>query len=136
MLGVLILTVVLWPIGALVRWHYARSLKPAHGGLRLLVRIVCLVDVVFAVAWISMLSALSDPGKLNDSLDPLIRTVQIVGWLGAFGTIAAFYDGWLAIRDKNRWWWGRLNTAAIALSCLGFAWFLSHWHLLHFSLKY
>jgi CubicO group peptidase (beta-lactamase class C family) len=135
-LCVLILTVLLWPIAALARWHYARPLRPAHSGLRRLVRIVCLVDVAFAAAWIGMLSALSDPGKLNDSLDPMIRIVQIVGWLGAIGTIAALYDGWLAIRDKNRWWWGRLHTAAIGLGCLAFAWFLSHWHLLHFSLKF
>jgi CubicO group peptidase (beta-lactamase class C family) len=135
-LGVLVLTVVLWPVGALVRWHYARPLRPAHGGLRLLVRIVCLVDVAFAGAWIGMLSALSDPGKLNDSLDPLLRLVQIAGWLGVIGTVAALYDTWLAIRETNRWWFSRLHAAAIALACVGFGWFLSHWHMLRFSLKY
>jgi CubicO group peptidase (beta-lactamase class C family)/fluoride ion exporter CrcB/FEX len=135
-LGILLLTVVLWPIGALVRWHYARPFHPPHSRLRIVVRIVCLIDVAFALAWIVMLSALNDPGKLNDSLDPLLRMVQIAGWLGVIGTIAALYDGWLALRESNRWWWGRLHTVAIALACFGFAWFLSHWHLLHFSLKY
>jgi hypothetical protein len=135
-LGVLVLTVVLWPVGVLVRWHYARPLKPARRALRLLVRIVCLVDVAFARAWIGMLSALSDPGKLNDSLDPLLRLVQIVGWLGVIGTVAALYDAWLAMRETNRWWFSRLHAAAIALACVGFGWFLSHWHMLHFSLKY
>jgi CubicO group peptidase (beta-lactamase class C family) len=135
-LGVVILTVVLWPVGALVRWHYARPLTPAHGGLRLLVRIVCLVDVAFACSWIGMLSALSDPGKLNDSLDPLLRLVQIVGWLGVIGTVFAFFDAWLAVRETNRWWFSRLHAVAIALACVGFGWFLSHWHMLHFSLKY
>jgi hypothetical protein len=135
-LGVLLLTVVLWPIAALVRWHYSRSLNPAHSRLRFMVRIVCLLDVVFAAAWIGMISALSDPGKLNDSLDSLLRIVQIVGWLGGIGTLFALYDAWLAIGDKNRWWWNRLHTVAIALACVGFAWFLAHWHMLHFSLRY
>ena len=135
-LCVLLLTVVLWPIGALVRWHYARPFHPPHSRLRVLVRIVCLIDVAFALAWIVMLSALNDPGKLNDSLDPMLRLVQIVGWLGVIGTIAALYDGWLAFRESNRWWWGRLHAVAIAVACVGFAWFLSHWHMLHFSLKY
>jgi hypothetical protein len=97
---------------------------------------VCLGVVAFAGAWIGMLSALSDPGKLNDSLDPLLRLVQIAGWLGVIGTVAALYDAWLAIRETNRWWWSRLHAAAIALACVGFGWFLSHWHMLHFSLKY
>ena len=135
-LGVLALTVVLWPVGWLVRWHYARPLKPAHGGVRLLVRMVCLVDVAFACTWIYMLSALSDPGKLNDSLDPLLRLVQIAGWLGVVGTIAVLYDAWLAVRETNRWWWSRIHAAAVAVACAGFCWFLAHWHMLSFSLKY
>jgi CubicO group peptidase (beta-lactamase class C family) len=135
-LGILALTVVLWPVGAVVRWHYARPLKPEHRGVRLFVRIVCLIDLAFACAWIAMLSGLSNPGKLNDSLDPLLRIVQIVGWLGVIGTIAAVYDAWLAFRETNRWWFSRLHAAAIALACVGFCWFLSHWHMLSFSLKY
>jgi CubicO group peptidase (beta-lactamase class C family) len=135
-LGVLLVTVALWPIAALVRWHYSRSLTPVHSRLRFIVRIVCLVDVVFAAAWIVMISALSDPGKLNDSLDSLLRIVQLVGWLGVIGTLFALYDGWLAIGDKSRWWWSRFHTVAIALACVGFAWFLVHWHMLHLSLKY
>jgi fluoride ion exporter CrcB/FEX len=135
-LGVLMLTVLLWPIGALVRWHYARPLQTAHGGPRLLVRMVCVADVAFALAWIVMLTNLNDPAKLNDSLDPLLRIVQVVGWLGVIGTIGALWDGWLALRETNRWWWNRLHAVAIALACVGFAWFLSHWHMLHFSLKF
>ncbi len=135
-LGILILTVVLWPVAAVVRAHYARPLNSGHSGLRLVVRIVCLLDVAFAIAWISMLTALSDPGKLNDSLDPVLRIVQMVGWMGVIGTIVVFIDAWLAIREKSRWWFNRLHTAALAIACLGFAWFVSHWHMLHFSLKY
>jgi CubicO group peptidase (beta-lactamase class C family) len=135
-LGVLLLTVVLWPIGALVRWHYARPLNLDHRRLHMLVRIVCLVDVVFALGWIAMLTNLSDPGKLNDSLDPLLRIVQVVGWIGAIGTIVALYDGCLALGASKRWWWTRLHAIGIALSCIGFTWFLYHWHMLRFSLKY
>lgn len=137
-LGVLALTVVLWPVGALVRWHYARplTLAPADARRRLLVRVVCLLQVVFAAQWIWLLSSLSDPGKLNDARDPLFRTIQVVGWLGVIGSIAALYDGWRALRDRNRWWWSRVHAAGVALSCAGFTWFLYHWHMLHFSLKY
>jgi hypothetical protein len=135
-LGVLLLTAILWPVAALVRWHYGRPFKPAHHALRFIVRLVCVADAVFAITWIGMLTALSDPGKLNDSLDPMIRIIQIVGWLGVIGAFVALYAGWLAVRDASQWWFSRLHTVAVALACVGFAWFIVHWHMLHFSLKY
>jgi len=137
-LGVLALTVLLWPVGALVRWHYARPLKlaPRDKRMRLLVRIVCLVDVGFALAWIALLSSLGDPGKLTDARDPLFRMIQIVGWLGVIGTIFVLYDGLLALRDSNRWWWGRVHAVVVAIACIGLTWFVYHWHMLRFSLKY
>ena len=95
-----------------------------------------MLDIAFAVTWIWMLSALNDLGKLSDSRDTLIRFVQILGWLGVIGTIFALVDAWFATRESSRWWWGRLHAVAIALACVGFAWFLVHWHMLNLSLKY
>jgi hypothetical protein len=137
-LGVLLLTVLFWPVGAMVRWHYARplTLASADKRWRRMVRIACLLDVIFALAWIGMLSALSDPGKLTDARDPLFRVIQAVGWLGLIASIAALYDGWLALRDRNRWWFSRMHAVAVAVACIGFAWFVYHWHMLHFSMKY
>jgi CubicO group peptidase (beta-lactamase class C family) len=137
-LGVLLLTVVFWPVGALVRWHYTRplTLAPADKRRRRLVRIACLLDAIFALAWIGMLSAFSDPGKLTDARDPLFRVIQGVGWLGLMASIVALYDGWSALRDRNRWWFSRVHAVAVAIACIGFAWFLYHWHMLHFSMKY
>ena len=135
-LGVILLTVILWPVAAAVRWHYARPLKLQHGGLRVLVRIVCLLYVVFAAAWLGILSGLNDLGKLSGSRDSLFRLVQIVGWIGIVGALVALYDGWLATRESSRWWWGRLHAVALAIACVGFAWFILHWHMLNFSLKY
>jgi len=138
-LAVLGLTVVLWPVGALVRWHYARPLRldPGDGRIRRLVRIVCVLDVAFALAWIVMVSVVGgDPAKLNDSLDPLIRLVQVVGLLGMIGTIVTVFDGLIALGDKSRWWASRLGAVAIAIACIGFSWFVYHWHMLHLSLNF
>jgi len=137
-LGIFVLTVVLWPVAALARSHYGFPLKLAPGGRRrrFLVHLVCLVDVAFALAWIGVLSSLSDLVKLNDGLDTLLRVVQIVGWIGVIGTLVALYDGWLALSDSNRWWWNRIHAIGIALASVGFSWFVYHWHMLHFSLKF
>jgi CubicO group peptidase (beta-lactamase class C family) len=137
-LGVLILTVVLWPVGAMVRWHYARPLKlaPGEGRMRFFARLASITNVIFALSWILMLSSFSDPGKLTDARDSLFRLIQIVGWLGVLLSIAAIYDGWLAFRHQDHWWWSRLHAVGVAVACVGFVWFLYHWHMLSFSLKY
>ncbi|MBZ5601642.1 MAG: beta-lactamase family protein [Acidobacteriia bacterium] len=137
-LGVLVLIVVLWPVGAIVRWHYARPLKlaPGDGRIRWLVRLACLAMVAFALAWVSLLASLGDPGKLTDARDPLFRMIQIVGWLGVIVGIAALYDGWRALRDSERWWWSRVSAIGVAVAWAGFTWFVYHWHMLRFSLKY
>ena len=135
-LGVLLLTVILWPVAAAVRWHYARTLTVGHGGLRVLVRVVCLLDIVFAIAWLTVLSSLNDLGKLSGSADSLFRMIQIVGWIGVIGALFALYNAWLASRESGRWWWGRVHAVVIAIACVGFAWFMVHWHMLNFSLKY
>jgi CubicO group peptidase (beta-lactamase class C family) len=134
-LGVMILTVVLWPVAALVRRHYARPLKlaPEDARRRLLVRIACLLDVAFVVAWLSFLSALTG---ITDRQDPLFRMIQIVGWLGIIGCLFALYDGILALRDSTRWWFARLHAVSIALACVAFTWFIYNWHMLKFSLNF
>ncbi len=137
-LGILLLTVVLWPVGALVRWHYGRplTLAPGEGRRRALVRIVCVLDVAFAGAWLALIATLSSATRLSDGLDPTLRIIQIVGWLALIGTLAALYDGWLALGDSSRWWWNRLHAAAIAVACVVFSWFMYHWNMLHLSLKF
>ncbi len=51
--GYLGLTVVLWPVSALVRKHYDRKLdySPSESKLRLLVRAVCILLLLFFVGW-------------------------------------------------------------------------------------
>jgi hypothetical protein len=53
--------------------------------------------------------------------------------LGAF--IAAYTGGQLR-RDRTLWVWARVWSIIVTVSCLGFAWFIVHWHLLNFHLQY
>src|SRR5437588_5028721 len=64
---VLLLTVILWPIAALVRRHYGRKLILNSGvrRLRIAVRLVCLADLIFLGALTVLLSSLDDPGAIN-----------------------------------------------------------------------
>jgi hypothetical protein len=39
-------------------------------------------------------------------------------------------------RDRTLWVWARVWNILVTVSCLGFAWFIVHWHLLNFHLRY
>ena len=137
-LGVLLLTVLLWPVGALVRWHYARrlNLAPGENRPRLLVRIASIVVLIFALAWLQMLSSLSDISSLTSARDPLFRLIQLLGWLGVIGTLAALWYGWDALRRPHWWWFNRVHAVSLAVAFVAFTWFVYHWHMLAFSSKY
>jgi CubicO group peptidase (beta-lactamase class C family) len=138
-LTVFALTLLLWPVAALVRRHYGRKLdlSPAERRWRLLVRMVCAVDLAFVLAFLAALSGASDdPSKLNRGLDPVLHIVELIGFVGVLGTLAALYNSSRFWNYRDRWWWAKIHHAGIALACLGFSWFVLHWHVLHWGLNY
>ena len=134
--GVLALTIVLWPVAALVRWHYGRKLDLTPGArrLRLLVRLVCVVDIAFLLAWVGLSAGLNDPGAVNDRLRPWIHLIQIVGVLGAVGSLVPLLNVFRVW--QHRWWWAKVHDVTILVACTGFVWFILHWHLLNFDLNF
>ena len=135
---VLALTVLVWPAASAVRWHYGwkLNLSPAQRRLRTLVRIVCLLDLVFVLSPLALLPAFGDPGILSSRLDPWIRLLQIVGWLGVVGTLLALYNFVRSWANEKRWWFTKIADSAIALASVGFVWFIFNWNMLHWTLNY
>jgi len=137
-IAMFVLTLLLWPVGALVRKHYGRplNLTPQQRRLRLIVRLTCILDLVFLIAFVGFFSmAEKDIGILSPRFNPLLRIIQLVGWLGIFGTLAALYGAWQSWKERH-WWLSRLGDTLIAVSCLGFVWFVFVWNMLHWSLRY
>jgi hypothetical protein len=91
--------------------------------------------LAFIVGWGSIILGLTDVAALNQQLDPWMRLLQIVGWLGVVGLVATL-DNLVRAWETPRWWWTRLWDTAVALASLGFVWFLFNWHLLHWRLMY
>ncbi|HEX4019727.1 MAG TPA: serine hydrolase domain-containing protein [Acidobacteriaceae bacterium] len=133
------LALIFWPIGAWMRKHYHRPLvlSPAQRRSYVILRIVCLLDVGFFVAGICFLTAMTkNLDVASSSIDPILRLIQAIGWLGSVGTIfaiLAIFDLW---RAENRWWLGRIGYVLVGVACIGFSWFLFHWNLLHFSVRF
>lgn len=137
-IAIFVLTLLLWPVGALLRNHYGHplNLTPQRRHLRLIVRLTCLLDLVFLVLFVGFFAmAEKDIGILSPRFNPLLRTIQFVGWLGLLGTLAALYAAWQSWKERH-WWLSRVGDTLIAVSCLGFVWFVFVWNMLHWSLRY
>ncbi len=136
-LGVLGLTILLWPVAAIVRKHYRKPLdySPADNKRRLLVRFVCIVLLVFYIGWVIMLSLLDDLSSIN-RLPPWIIILGILGVISAIGTIFVWVNSFRSVREPSRWLWTKLHDVALAVACLGLIWLAFAWHLMSFNVHY
>jgi CubicO group peptidase (beta-lactamase class C family) len=136
-LSIVALTVLLWPVGALVRKHYAHPLEltPAERRQRLLVRLICLLFLGLLVGWVSAISAAEDIATLN-ALPGRIILFGFLGLLCLFGTIFVLWNALKSWRASNRWIWAKLHDVALALACVSLVWFLVYWKLMNFNVHF
>ena len=138
-LVVIVLTVLLWPVGALIRKHYAKplALDPQQKRVRLLVKLTCVAYILFFLGYVIFFSmALKDIGMLSPKGDPWLRLIQLFGWLGVVGSLVALYNAIRSWKDPAAWLWTRIADTLVALSCVGVICFVFTWHMLHWSLMY
>lgn len=137
-LSIIVLTLLFWPITPILRRHYGTKLQldSRQRRVRLLVRLTCLLFVIFFAAFgIFFTMALKDIGLLSPKGDIWIRLIQLAGWLGVIGTLVAIYNAVQSWRAPQ-WWGTRLWSTLIALACLGAVAFTFTWHLLQLTLNY
>ncbi|HTQ13122.1 MAG TPA: serine hydrolase domain-containing protein [Rhizomicrobium sp.] len=139
MLAMLALTVIFWPIKAVLRWRYKRPLGLAGLSLRAYrwARVAALVDLAAIAAWATLLVL----GSMNLSAfgsgsDKLVILCQVLTGLGVILTLAPFWELRMAFADGTRPWWTKATDVLLALACLSFVWFAFSLHFLNFSLNY
>ena len=137
-LCVIVLTLLLWPIGAMMRKHYGKPLTLNDGAkrLRMLVRLVCFGVVIFVVGLLLFVSKLSNPSGLSERTDGWLHLLQVIGLIAGLGSLIAIYNAVKSWGDGQQWFWNKLWNTFLAFGCLGFFWFIYHWHLLNFHLNY
>jgi CubicO group peptidase (beta-lactamase class C family) len=137
-IGVIALTLLFWPIAAILRKHYAKplTLSDSSRRARTLMHIVCFVVVAFLAGLAFLLNALENPGGLGSAGDFKIHLLQIIGSLAGIGALIAIYNAAKSWGDAQQWFWYKIWNALLAAACVGFFWFIYHWHLLNFSLNY
>ena len=138
-LTLMALTLLLWPVAALIRRRYGRPLEltPQQRRIRLAVKLVIALHVLFVAGLAAIvLTAFSNIASFNDGLNKWIYFAQFIGVLAALGTIVVLYDALTSWFSKGRTIWYRLNATILALSCLGLLWFVFVGNLLHFTSRY
>jgi len=138
-LCMLALSLLAWPVNALLRKHYAyaASLTSEYRRLRTLVRLACIVNVMFIVFWIWFFSAVqADIGMFSARMDARIHLAQVIGILGALSSLLALYYCQRSWADRSLWLWTKVWNTLLAVAFVGYAGFLLNWHLLSFNLRY
>jgi CubicO group peptidase (beta-lactamase class C family) len=139
-LGILIvlgLTLLFWPIGAIVRSHYHHrlDLDPQSLRLRLWARLVCAIDIAFLLIFFKVVTN-DSLATLSSRSDLKFHLIQALGALGALGTVVVILACFRSWRDPHQWFWAKMWNLLLVVACFGFLWFSYQWNLLNFNLNY
>lgn len=131
-------TLILWPISWFVRRHYGRKLElsPTERLLRILVRVVFALDLIFIAALFGLVTyGLTHLEVFSDRGTMWFRLVQIIGILGALGTLVVLANA-LVMWTRRRSFWLKLQALVMLLACVGVLWFAFAGNLLRFTSNY
>ncbi|MGZ4871295.1 MAG: serine hydrolase domain-containing protein [Candidatus Angelobacter sp.] len=139
-LGILVvlgLTLLCWPLAAIIRGHYHQQLDldSSYMCLRPWVRLVCAVDIAFLAIFLTVLTS-AGPNALSSRTDFKFQAIQSLGVLGALGTVVVLLACLRSWKDPQAWFWSKAWNFLLLLACLGFVWFSYHWNLLNFNMNY
>ncbi len=132
---ILLISVIAWPFSAVVRRHYRQA---APAGKNLLVirvfRLAAIIDLVYLVGWFVVLRPILSHALdgYNDSLDPYLRFLQIMGLVVI---VCALAGVWGALQKSAAWatsMWRILNAVALC----GIVWIAVITRLISFNLNY
>ena len=133
-----VLTVLLWPVGALIRKHYGRPLElsPLERKLRLGVRLVCILFICFFGGWLAVLATAVASISAVNALAPWIICFGILGVLCVVGSLLVCLNAFRSWSTPSRWIWTKLHDTLLALGCLALVWFALTWNLMNFNIHY
>ena len=98
---------------------------------------MCLFNIVFVAAFAGFFSvAENNIGLFSPQYHPLLRIIQIVGWLGILGGLLVLYNMLQSWKRPQNWLWSKLADTLLVLACIGFTWSVFTWNLLKWNLNY
>jgi hypothetical protein len=137
-IAVLLLTVIGWPVAALVRRRYGATLALAgqQAVAHRLARVAAIVALVFLLGWTLIVqTALSDLALLGGGVDAPFMVFQLLGFVVLVGAGVAAWNAWLVWRGGAKWG-SRAWSVLLAASCLLIVWFGFTFNLIGVRLHY
>jgi hypothetical protein len=138
-LGLIILTLLLWPVAALVRKRYGRPLfaRALDRLFYVCSRVICLIQIVF-IGLIVLPLSLADKNIsfIGDGVNPWLSTAHVFGWLGALGLAVLAVAAIKFWRVSELGWWARVHATLLFLASAIFLSFAAWTHLLSPSLRF
>jgi CubicO group peptidase (beta-lactamase class C family) len=125
-LAILAITVLSWPVQALVRRNYgsALALTGRRAVLHRLVRLTAVVDLFAVSVYCLIVLKIMAISMLDDRMNVWLRTAQGLCLLGLIGAVLAVWNAVAVWRDIAGTWPGRLASVTVAGACVAFAWFV------------
>ncbi|MEK8104734.1 hypothetical protein NKG94_05205 [Micromonospora sp. M12] len=130
---VLLLALLSWPIGAIVRRRLGRAPRERAGRTaRILSRLAAAGTLLALAGWVLSISSIMG---LRDVPDAVLRTTQVLQLVGVLGVLPAAvrlvdevrrHDGWQRVA----------GSALLLLALAGAGWFAVEFHLLAPSISY
>lgn len=138
-LGLLVLTLILWPVAVIIRKRYGRPLFSTRTD-RLLYfgsRLTCLLEILF-VALILLPLSMADKNIafIGDGINPWLNAAHVFGWLAAGGLIVLTIAAIRFWKVPGLGWWARLHATLLWLASVILLAFAAWAHLLSPSLRF
>jgi CubicO group peptidase (beta-lactamase class C family) len=138
-LGILVLTLLLWPVAAIIRRRYARPLFSTTRDrvLYLVSRFICALAIA-AVALIAVPLSFTNKniGFIGDGLNPWLNAAHIAGWVATLGLIVLAIAAVKFWRTPELGWWAKVHATLLLLASVVFISFAWWTHLLSPSLRF
>ena len=139
MCAVLLITLVLWPVQAVVRWRY-RQPFPLTGRTAMLyraVRVTALIDLLALGGFVAIAQAANTKIYLfDDALDIWLRLLQLLCLLGVVGAGLSVWNALRVWTEGGRSWWAKTSVTVIMVALLAFVWFVVSLQLISPGLNY
>ncbi len=135
----LLLTVVFWPVGALVRRHYRKPLPFTGAEARAYrwARIGALGSLLAIGGWAgTVLTMINDLSLLTDAMDPWLMVLHVAGTILVFAGVAlALWHLAVVWRARKRWI-GKIWAVVLVLATAVCAWVAIAYHLVGLGTNY
>jgi CubicO group peptidase (beta-lactamase class C family) len=136
----LLLTVVLWPVSAIVRRRFGARLNLSRPALRAYraSKIGALLILAGLGAWtISIVSMFSDLNKTTDAFDPILRFDQVFAFIAFVGGFLLMLWNLVAVwRDGTRRWPAKLWSLVLVFAAFIVLWIAFTFHLIGWGVNY